>query len=209
MIGVLRKPVLYPHRTGIVPGKGEWHRIHFTVQVQKIITAEPNGKGRIVKRILLHPEIRGDLPGSGWNDLHDPPGIGPGTRLWVEKAFLPHHGKAQRYDHSLILDRERIAHRIHEFVQFQGECRDALFPRGFFDRQAVENGLFVRTMLSAEPGQKQRKPVAIEGAPPNLADPIEGCRFAPRCPEVRGKCRKNKQEIRIVAERQVRCDYAK
>jgi len=64
------------------------------------------------------------------------------------------------------------------------------------------------SMLSAEPGQKQKKPVAIEGAPPNLAKPIEGCRFAARCPVVREDCRTKKQEIRIVGERQVRCAYA-
>lgn len=63
-------------------------------------------------------------------------------------------------------------------------------------------------MLSAEPGQRQRKPVAIEGAPPNLAQPITGCRFAARCPEVRDACKVDKQDIRIVADRQVRCAYA-
>lgn len=78
-----------------------------------------------------------------------------------------------------------------------------------FDPRQPYTKALMGAMLSAEPGQKQRKPVAIEGAPPNLANPIEGCRFAPRCPEVREECRKEKQEIRIVAERQVRCDYAK
>lgn len=63
-------------------------------------------------------------------------------------------------------------------------------------------------MLSAEPGQKQRKPTAIEGAPPNLANPIEGCRFAERCPVARPNCRLNNQDIRMVSGRQVRCEYA-
>jgi peptide/nickel transport system ATP-binding protein len=63
-------------------------------------------------------------------------------------------------------------------------------------------------MLSAEAGQKQRKPTAIEGAPPNLANPIEGCRFAERCPVAKPDCRINKQDIRMVAGRQVRCEYA-
>ena len=90
-----------------------------------------------------------------------------------------------------------------EFVEV-GATRQIIFdPRQPYTRALMG------AMLSAEPGQKQRKPVAIEGAPPNLADPIEGCRFAPRCPQVREECRKKKQEIRIVAERQVRCDYAK
>jgi peptide/nickel transport system ATP-binding protein len=64
------------------------------------------------------------------------------------------------------------------------------------------------SMLSAEPGQRGRKPVAIEGAPPNLAKPIAGCRFAERCPEARPDCKTRKQPIRLVAARQVRCDYA-
>jgi peptide/nickel transport system ATP-binding protein len=63
-------------------------------------------------------------------------------------------------------------------------------------------------MLSAEPGQKNRKPTAIEGAPPSLAKEIQGCRFAARCPVARPECRENKQEIRMFADRLVRCDYA-
>jgi peptide/nickel transport system ATP-binding protein len=64
------------------------------------------------------------------------------------------------------------------------------------------------SMLSAEPGQRGKKPVAIEGAPPDLAKPIPGCRFSERCPVVRPDCRTDKQELRVVAERLVRCRYA-
>jgi peptide/nickel transport system ATP-binding protein len=77
-----------------------------------------------------------------------------------------------------------------------------------FDPRHPYTKALMGSMLSAEPGQKQKKPVAIEGAPPNLANPITGCRFAPRCPQVRDECKVNKQEIRIVGDRQVRCDYA-
>ena len=77
-----------------------------------------------------------------------------------------------------------------------------------FDPRHPYTKALMGAMLSAEPGQKQRKPTAIEGAPPNLANPITGCRFAERCPSVKPECRQNKQEIRIVGERQVRCDYA-
>jgi peptide/nickel transport system ATP-binding protein len=63
-------------------------------------------------------------------------------------------------------------------------------------------------MLSAEAGHRDQKPVSIEGAPPNLAVPIKGCRFAERCPEVRPDCKDNQQVIRIVKDRQVRCQYA-
>jgi len=77
-----------------------------------------------------------------------------------------------------------------------------------FDPRHPYTKALMGAMLSAEPGQKQRKPTAIEGAPPNLANPIEGCRFAERCPVVRPECKLKKQEIRIVGDRQVRCDYA-
>jgi len=63
-------------------------------------------------------------------------------------------------------------------------------------------------MLSAEPGQKSRKPVAIEGAPPSLAKEITGCRFAARCPVARPECKTGKQNLRMLDDRLVRCDYA-
>ncbi|MDR0305442.1 MAG: ABC transporter ATP-binding protein [Chitinispirillales bacterium] len=77
-----------------------------------------------------------------------------------------------------------------------------------FDPRHPYTKALMGAMLSAEPGQKQRKPTAIEGAPPNLAKPIEGCRFAERCPSAKPECKQKKQEIRIVGDRQVRCDYA-
>jgi peptide/nickel transport system ATP-binding protein len=77
-----------------------------------------------------------------------------------------------------------------------------------FDPRHPYTRALMGAMLSAEPGQKQRKPVAIEGAPPNLAKPISGCRFAERCPVARPECKVTSQEIRIVGDRQVRCAYA-
>lgn len=77
-----------------------------------------------------------------------------------------------------------------------------------FDPRHPYTKALMGAMLSAEPGQKQKKPTAIEGAPPNLANPIEGCRFAERCPVAKPECRNNKQDIRMVAGRQVRCEYA-
>ncbi len=64
------------------------------------------------------------------------------------------------------------------------------------------------SMLSAEPGQKARKPIAIEGAPPNLANPIKGCRFADRCPSRHPDCSHNQQELTTVRDRLLRCQYA-
>ncbi|HEX9620568.1 MAG TPA: ABC transporter ATP-binding protein [Polyangiaceae bacterium] len=78
-----------------------------------------------------------------------------------------------------------------------------------YDGRQPYTRALMSSMLSAEPGQKSRPPVAIEGAPPNLALPISGCRFAERCPSVQADCRREEQALREVAGRQVRCMYAR
>lgn len=77
-----------------------------------------------------------------------------------------------------------------------------------YDGRQPYTRALMSSMLSAEPGQKSRRPVAIEGAPPNLALPISGCRFAERCPGVKPDCSRKEQTLRDVAGRQVRCMYA-
>jgi len=77
-----------------------------------------------------------------------------------------------------------------------------------FDPRHPYTKALMGAMLSAEPGQKSRKPVSIEGAPPSLAQEIVGCRFAERCPVARPDCRLKKQELRTLADRLVRCEYA-
>jgi peptide/nickel transport system ATP-binding protein len=77
-----------------------------------------------------------------------------------------------------------------------------------FDPRMPYTKALMGSMLSAEPGQKSRKPVAIEGAPPNLAHTIHGCRFAERCPERRDDCPRTEQSLRLVQAREVRCRYA-
>ncbi len=77
-----------------------------------------------------------------------------------------------------------------------------------FDPRHPYTRALMGAMLSAEAGQRQKKPVAIEGAPPNLANPISGCRFAERCPVARSECKRQDQPIRMVGDRQVRCNYA-
>ena len=63
-------------------------------------------------------------------------------------------------------------------------------------------------MLSTEASQRNRHPVAIEGAPPSLRNKITGCRFADRCKKACPDCKKNTQNLRVVGGRDVRCDYA-
>jgi len=77
-----------------------------------------------------------------------------------------------------------------------------------FDPRQPYTKALMGSMLSAEPGHRGAKPVAIEGAPPNLAHPIQGCRFSERCPDLRPDCKANQQLIRLVKERKVRCQYA-
>jgi peptide/nickel transport system ATP-binding protein len=45
----------------------------------------------------------------------------------------------------------------------------------------------------------------IPGSPPDLARPPQGCRFAPRCPEVMTRCREESPELYQVGSTQVRC----
>jgi peptide/nickel transport system ATP-binding protein len=77
-----------------------------------------------------------------------------------------------------------------------------------FDGRQPYSRALMGSMLSAEPGQKGKKPVALEGAPPKLDRVIPGCRFSDRCPIAQPDCKTAKQEIRIVGERQVRCNHA-
>lgn len=108
--------------------------------------------------------------------------------------------------HELPLLRH-VADRI--AVMYAGEFVElGTTKQVIFDPRHPYTQALMGAMLSAEPGQKQKKPVAIEGAPPNLAKPLFGCRFAERCPVARPDCTTTQQEIRIVAERQVRCAYA-
>ena len=77
-----------------------------------------------------------------------------------------------------------------------------------FDGRQPYSRALMGSMLSAEPGQKSKKPIAIEGAPPKLDRVIPGCRFAERCPVAQPDCSSTPQEIRVVGGRQVRCKYA-
>ena len=108
--------------------------------------------------------------------------------------------------HELPLLRH-VASRI--AVMYAGELVElGTTEQVIFDSRMPYTKALMGSMLSAEPGQKTKKPVAIEGAPPNLAHAIAGCRFAERCPEKRPNCSANRQPIRIVGEREVRCQYA-
>ena len=67
---------------------------------------------------------------------------------------------------------------------------------------------YTRGLLGSVPvlGQRSESLATIEGRVPTLVDPPEGCRFAPRCPEVMDRCRTATPALTEVAPgRQVRC----
>jgi peptide/nickel transport system ATP-binding protein len=88
-----------------------------------------------------------------------------------------------------------------EFVE-HGSTEQVIFD----GRQPYTRAL-MGSMLSLEPSQRKKKPISIEGAPPDLKHAIIGCRFAERCPSVQPDCRRDQVPLRRVAERQVRCKY--
>jgi peptide/nickel transport system ATP-binding protein len=77
-----------------------------------------------------------------------------------------------------------------------------------FDGRHPYTRALMGSMLSADLSQRGKKPVGIEGAPPDLKRAIVGCRFAERCPVARPDCSKKEQSLRGVAGRDVRCAYA-
>jgi peptide/nickel transport system ATP-binding protein len=76
-----------------------------------------------------------------------------------------------------------------------------------FDGRHPYTRALMGSMLSADLSQRGRKPVGIEGAPPDLKRQIVGCRFAERCPVARPACSVERQLLRSVAGRDVRCSY--
>jgi peptide/nickel transport system ATP-binding protein len=77
-----------------------------------------------------------------------------------------------------------------------------------FDGRHPYTQALMGSMLTAEPGQRGRKPVALEGSPPDLSKPSAGCRFAERCRLARPDCRHQAQGLRPVGGRLTRCAYA-
>lgn len=50
-----------------------------------------------------------------------------------------------------------------------------------------------------DPDHRVTKLIAIEGEPPDMAQPLTGCCFAPRCPFVTEKCREQEPPLGLVA----------
>src|SRR5688572_2404407 len=67
-----------------------------------------------------------------------------------------------------------------------------------FDGQHPYTRALMGSMLSVDVSQRGRRPVGIDGAPPDLKHSIVGCRFAERCPEKRPDCSSTRQRLRLV-----------
>jgi len=91
-----------------------------------------------------------------------------------------------------------------EFVE-TGPVEDVLFQPTHPYTQALMDSI----LLPEEGENAPREARALEGAPPDLQNPPEGCRFADRCPVRRPGCAGTRQEFQTLGERQVRCSYAR
>lgn len=63
------------------------------------------------------------------------------------------------------------------------------------------------SIIVPESGMKEHKLAAIPGAPPNLKNKIEGCRFADRCTFATDECRVGKIDTQYVENRLYRCRF--
>jgi peptide/nickel transport system ATP-binding protein len=77
-----------------------------------------------------------------------------------------------------------------------------------FDGRHPYTRALMGSMLSLDVSRGRRRPVGIEGAPPDLKHVITGCRFAARCPVAQPDCPSSAQALRTVKDRQVRCSHA-
>jgi peptide/nickel transport system ATP-binding protein len=63
------------------------------------------------------------------------------------------------------------------------------------------------SIIVPEEGMKKHKLAAIPGAPPNLKNIPDGCRFADRCAFTKDECRSGKVENRTMNGRMYRCHF--
>jgi peptide/nickel transport system ATP-binding protein len=89
-------------------------------------------------------------------------------------------------------------------VMYAGQVAESAPTRTLFTEPKHP---YSRGLMDAFPSVRgPRKELAgIPGGPPNLAEPISGCRFNPRCPDVMPKCPVNPPALYRVGEVRVRC----
>ena len=89
-------------------------------------------------------------------------------------------------------------------VMYAGQVAELGVTRRVFDRPLHP---YSAGLLDAFPSIRGPKVplTGIPGSPPDLARPPEGCRFAPRCPQVTDRCRQAPVELFSVDDVLVRC----
>ena len=89
-------------------------------------------------------------------------------------------------------------------VMYAGQIAEAAPTDAIFERPSHP---YTRGLMNAFPSVRgpRRELAGIPGAPPDLARPPSGCRFAPRCPEVMPACLSRKPELYPVGDAEVRC----
>lgn len=89
-------------------------------------------------------------------------------------------------------------------VMYAGQVAESAPTRALFTDPKHP---YSRGLMEAFPSVRgPRRPLAgIPGSPPNLAEPIAGCRFHPRCPDVMAKCPVNAPDLYQVGVVQARC----
>jgi peptide/nickel transport system ATP-binding protein len=92
-------------------------------------------------------------------------------------------------------------------VMYAGQVAELGVTRRVFDRPLHP---YSAGLLDAFPSIRGPKVelTGIPGSPPDLARPPEGCRFAPRCPQVTDRCRQAPVELFTVDDVLVRCILA-
>jgi peptide/nickel transport system ATP-binding protein len=89
-------------------------------------------------------------------------------------------------------------------VMYAGQVSEVGRTRQVFD--APKHPYTVGLMDAFPSIRGPRTPlVGIPGSPPDLARPIEGCRFAPRCPKVFARCKTEPPPLYLVEGVDVRC----
>jgi oligopeptide/dipeptide ABC transporter ATP-binding protein len=87
------------------------------------------------------------------------------------------------HDISLVSENcDRIA------IMYAGQIAEMAPTRTIFDRAMHPYTIGLQNAF-ADLADRRRDLISISGAPPDLVQPPPGCRFAPRCPFVRGACR--------------------
>jgi len=89
-------------------------------------------------------------------------------------------------------------------VMYAGQVAELSSTRELFDRPRHP---YSQGLLEAFPSLRGRKVrlLGIPGAPPDLAHPPAGCRFAPRCPHVQPRCTEAEVPLYSVNGSLVRC----